>query len=90
MKPEFDYFGNIVSYNYIGYDFPTLAEAELLKKIHYQNNAHKEYYEIKRMIWPIGMPKFVNVKASLETGILQWYKRKDIDLSYPNIKDNMY
>ena len=42
------------------------------------------------MIWPIGMPKFVNVKASLETGILQWYKRKDIDLSYPNIKDNMY
>ena len=90
MKPEFDYFGNIASYNYMGYDFPTLAEAELLKKIHYQNNAHKEYYEIKRMIWPIGMPKFVNVKASLETGILQWYKREDIDLSYPNIKDNIY
>ena len=41
MKPEFDYFGNIVSYNYMDYDFPTLAEAELLKKIHYQNNAHK-------------------------------------------------
>lgn len=32
MKPEFDYFGNIVSYNYMDYDFPTLAEAELLKK----------------------------------------------------------
>ena len=43
MKPEFDYFGNIASYNYMGYDFPTLAEAELLKKFHYQNNAHKEY-----------------------------------------------
>ena len=28
--------------------------------------------------------------ASLETGVLQWYKMKDIDLSYPNIKDNMY
>ena len=42
------------------------------------------------MIWPIGLPKFVNVKASLETGILQWYKKEDIDLSYPNIKDNIY
>lgn len=90
MKPEFDYFGNIVSYNYMGYDFLTLSDAESLKKFHHQNGVHKEYYEIKRMIWPIGIPKFVNVKASLETGILQWYKRGDIDLFPPNIEDSMY
>ena len=89
MKPEFDYFGNIISYNYMGYDFPTLADAELLKKFRYYN-AHKEYYEIKQIIWPIGVPKFVNVKASLETGILQWYKKEDINLSPPSIEDSMY
>lgn len=84
---ERDYFGNIVSYTYMGYHFLSLKEAELLKEFHHKNKVHDEYFAIKRWIWPIGMPKFVDIETSLRTSILTFHKIDDIDISYPNLKD---
>ena len=90
MKLERDYFGKIISYSYMGYDFLTLEDAERLRKFHYQNNAHKEYYDIKQVIWPIGFPKFVDIETSLKTGLLNWHRRESIDLASPNKEESMY
>ena len=82
---ERDYYGNIISYTYMGYHFLYLNEAEQLKEFHHKNKVHDEYFAIKRWVWPIGMPKFVNIEESLKTSILTFHHIDDIDISYPNL-----
>ena len=44
---ERDYYGNIISYAYMGYHFLSLKEAELLKEFHHKNKVHDEYFELR-------------------------------------------
>lgn len=83
-EPERDYCGVIVSYRYMGYDFLTLQEAEQLRAFHYKNRTHNEYFPILKWVWPIGSPRFVNVKDSLETNKLVFYKDEDVSHRVPD------
>lgn len=87
-EPERDYSGTIVGYKYMGYDFLTLYEAEQLRAFHYKNQIRDEYYPIIKWLWPIGMPRFVDVYTSLKTGILTYYKHNDISMALPQIDDD--
>lgn len=63
----------IISYQYLGYHFLTLQDAEALRDLHIQLGISHKDMNITIMHWLIGIPRFIDVQTSFETGILAWY-----------------
>ena len=74
ISPVIDECGNLITFEYMGYYYPFLSDAEKMRRFRWEHGLDKDcYYPIKLVIYPIGLPDFVDVDTSIETGKLTYY-----------------
>lgn len=79
-KVEYDYYGNIIAYKYLGKNYLSLNDAEKMRKFHWEKCLlQKEYFPISVSYEILGQPEFVNVDKSLEMGIYKFYLDEEIE-----------
>jgi hypothetical protein len=77
---QYDYYGNIIVYKYLGRSYLSLNDAEKMRKFHWQKCLlQEEYFPISVSCQILGRPEFVNVEASLEAGVYKFYLDDEIE-----------
>lgn len=79
-KVQYDYYGNIITYKYLGRNYLSLSDAEKMRKFHWEKCLLQgEYFPISVSYEMLGPPEFVNVDKSLETGVYKFYLDDEIE-----------
>jgi hypothetical protein len=77
---QYDYYGNIITYKYLGRNYLSLNDAEKMRKLHWEKGLlQEEYFPISVFLQICGRPEFVNVEKSFETGVYKFYLEDEID-----------
>lgn len=77
---QYDYYGNIIVYKYLGRNYLSLDDAERVRKLHWEKGLSQgEYFPISVSYQMLGLPEFVNIDKSLETGVYKFYSDDEIE-----------
>jgi hypothetical protein len=77
---QYNYYGNIIVYKYLGRSYLSLDDAEKMRKLHWEKCLLQEkYLPISVSYQMLGRPEFVNVDKSLETGVYKFYSDDEIE-----------
>lgn len=86
---QFNYFGEIQAFYYVGFAYTSLEEAEKMRRYHWEMNEEKmgEYFPITQSSYILGVPRFVNVEESLKTKKYCFYDMEELNLKCPSMSE---
>ena len=88
VEPLFDYYGNIIAIRYLGLDFLSIKDAEIIRTLREEKGAKAKDNQFAMTSYVVGRPEFVNVQKTLENnGTVVYYSDEEIQWIPTPIED---
>ena len=88
IEPLFDYYGNIIAIRYLGLDFLSIKDAEIIRALREEKGIKAKDNQFAMTLYGVGRPEFVNVQKTLENnGIVVYYSDEEIQWTPIPIED---